>query len=357
MSVAAELADPSTPALRLAHIAQTHPEHAATIAQHPNAYPELVAWASSVRVPDAMTTPPDRAPRFARTAWAIAAGLFIVPSTVMGLWFALAPGSYYGLLGSESGQGIEFFFGSGRALINPLVGLMLLGFPAALIGAIGAPTMVRRVWAIVVWTLALILEFFPIFLGGSEILVPLAPVPLEWPLPAVIIIGFVSSVLLLTAWILSWPLGGRAFFVVAIFFVTTAAAVLLAPGYYGGVIGTLAIIFVRLIVPVGIILLAPRLSASGRRRTTAAAPASVVQGEVPRNNTMAILSLVFAFFVSILAVVFGHVALGQIRRTGESGRGMAIAGLVLGYIGIAVTVIGVIIWAVMFGTLMSYRGY
>ncbi|WP_280763349.1 DUF4190 domain-containing protein [Prescottella agglutinans] len=33
-------------------------------------------------------------------------------------------------------------------------------------------------------------------------------------------------------------------------------------------------------------------------------------------------------------LVFGHIALSQIRRTGESGRGMAIAGLVLGYISI-----------------------
>jgi len=39
---------------------------------------------------------------------------------------------------------------------------------------------------------------------------------------------------------------------------------------------------------------------------------------------------------SILAVIFGHVALGQIKRTGQSGQGMAVAGLVLGYIGIAV---------------------
>ena len=38
---------------------------------------------------------------------------------------------------------------------------------------------------------------------------------------------------------------------------------------------------------------------------------------------------------SILAVIFGHVALSQIDKRGEDGRGMAIAGLVLGYIGLA----------------------
>jgi hypothetical protein len=38
---------------------------------------------------------------------------------------------------------------------------------------------------------------------------------------------------------------------------------------------------------------------------------------------------------SILAVVFGHIALQQIRRSGQTGRGLAIAGLVLGYLGVA----------------------
>ncbi len=53
-----------------------------------------------------------------------------------------------------------------------------------------------------------------------------------------------------------------------------------------------------------------------------------------RTNVFAILALVFGILGGLLALVFGHIALSQIRRTGESGRGMAIAGLVLGYISI-----------------------
>jgi hypothetical protein len=37
----------------------------------------------------------------------------------------------------------------------------------------------------------------------------------------------------------------------------------------------------------------------------------------------------------LVAVVCGHVARGQIRRTGEAGDGVAIAGLILGYLGLA----------------------
>jgi hypothetical protein len=43
-----ELYDASTSAARLAEIAAAHPEFAASIATHPNAYPELQAWAASV---------------------------------------------------------------------------------------------------------------------------------------------------------------------------------------------------------------------------------------------------------------------------------------------------------------------
>ncbi|WP_246097917.1 DUF4190 domain-containing protein [Rhodococcus spelaei] len=52
-------------------------------------------------------------------------------------------------------------------------------------------------------------------------------------------------------------------------------------------------------------------------------------------NVFAILALVFGFLGGVLAIIFGHIALSQIKRTGESGRGLAIAGLVLGYFFVA----------------------
>ncbi|MGI8779713.1 MAG: DUF1707 and DUF4190 domain-containing protein [Solirubrobacteraceae bacterium] len=51
-----------------------------------------------------------------------------------------------------------------------------------------------------------------------------------------------------------------------------------------------------------------------------------------------VLGVVWMWWLgSVLALVFGHVALKQIARTGgaQGGRGMAIAGLVLGYLGVA----------------------
>lgn len=71
-------------------------------------------------------------------------------------------------------------------------------------------------------------------------------------------------------------------------------------------------------------------------------------GYPQRTNTLAILALVFAFLFWPAAIVFGHVARGQIRRTHESGSGLALAGLIISYIFLAMTVlvvIGVIIAA------------
>jgi hypothetical protein len=62
-------------------------------------------------------------------------------------------------------------------------------------------------------------------------------------------------------------------------------------------------------------------------------------------NTLATLALVFGLVCGLAAIPLGHIALVQIRRTGESGRGMAIAGLVLGYAWIGLIVLYAIIVA------------
>ena len=63
---------------------------------------------------------------------------------------------------------------------------------------------------------------------------------------------------------------------------------------------------------------------------------------------LAILSLVFSilwmfWLGSIAAVVLGHLALNQINRNPQQGgRGVAIAGLVIGYLGIALLILGIV---------------
>ncbi|WP_311921919.1 DUF4190 domain-containing protein [Microbispora sp. H10836] len=68
---------------------------------------------------------------------------------------------------------------------------------------------------------------------------------------------------------------------------------------------------------------------------------------------MGIVGLLLCGFTAILGVIFGHVSLSQIKRTNEEGRGMAIAGLVLSYVGLAGWIIFAVIWLGVFAAAVS----
>lgn len=74
---------------------------------------------------------------------------------------------------------------------------------------------------------------------------------------------------------------------------------------------------------------------------------------VAQTNSMAIAALVSSLVMSPLGVVFGHISLSQIRRTGEQGKGLAIAGLVIGYLGSALMLFYLIATLVFIGWLKS----
>jgi hypothetical protein len=62
----------------------------------------------------------------------------------------------------------------------------------------------------------------------------------------------------------------------------------------------------------------------------------------PKTNSRAVASMIcgvaefFTFgLTSIPAVILGHIARGEIRRTGEAGDGLAVTGLILGWLAIS----------------------
>ena len=62
-------------------------------------------------------------------------------------------------------------------------------------------------------------------------------------------------------------------------------------------------------------------------------PSAVQWAPLPsaRTNGLAVMSLVSVFIFGPLAVILGHMARHQIRRTGESGAGIALGALIIGY--------------------------
>ncbi|WP_158864254.1 DUF4190 domain-containing protein [Leifsonia sp. AG29] len=78
----------------------------------------------------------------------------------------------------------------------------------------------------------------------------------------------------------------------------------------------------------------------------------------PGYNALAIVGFILAFFVNIVGIILGFVALGQIKRTGEQGRGLAIAAVVIGFAEIALGILLAIVFSVIFGAAVShYRTY
>ncbi|MGO3146122.1 MAG: DUF4190 domain-containing protein [Leucobacter sp.] len=76
----------------------------------------------------------------------------------------------------------------------------------------------------------------------------------------------------------------------------------------------------------------------------------------PPTNVFAIIALIGAFFFSLVGIIFGHIALSQIKRTGESGRGLALAGTIVGYVRLLLDALAVILFFVfagVFGSLIA----
>ena len=73
----------------------------------------------------------------------------------------------------------------------------------------------------------------------------------------------------------------------------------------------------------------------------------------PKTNGLAVAALVSSFFFwlygvgAVLAIVFGFIARSQIKRSQgtQRGEGMALAGIIIGFVGIAIAIVGIILIA------------
>lgn len=64
----------------------------------------------------------------------------------------------------------------------------------------------------------------------------------------------------------------------------------------------------------------------------------------PKTNVLAIVSLVIAILqFNIIAIILGAIALNQIKKTGENGRGLAIAGIIIGALSVLFWIIFTIV--------------
>ena len=70
-----------------------------------------------------------------------------------------------------------------------------------------------------------------------------------------------------------------------------------------------------------------------------------INGLAAASLACGLAQFVFGPVVAVPAIVFGHVARHQIKRTGEQGAGLALAGLILGW---ATVILGIILLLIAF---------
>ena len=179
-----------------------------------------------------------------------------------------------------------------------------------------------------------------------------------------------APVVLFVSWAVARPFRGPGYFALLIGVVLTVLtfAIGLIPfvqyNYWLSPLLSLMVDVIATVVTV-VIAMAFEKPRYGAVPTTTAPAFAPVQPGYPvygaRTNTLAVVSLVFGIVGGgLVAVILGHIARSQIRRTGESGSGMATAGLILGYFWLAVFVIyiayALIGLVVLYSALGSY-GY
>lgn len=78
------------------------------------------------------------------------------------------------------------------------------------------------------------------------------------------------------------------------------------------------------------------------------APPAGAYAPAPKWNVLSIVSLVTSVIgFHLVGIITGHIALSQIKKTGEQGNVLAIIGLIVGYLGFVVVVIAIIFWIVV----------
>jgi hypothetical protein len=72
-------------------------------------------------------------------------------------------------------------------------------------------------------------------------------------------------------------------------------------------------------------------------------------------NVLAIISLIASCVgFTVPGIIMGHIALHQIRLTGEGGHGLALAGLIVGYVLFAIALILTVLYVLLFIGLLAW---
>ncbi len=81
----------------------------------------------------------------------------------------------------------------------------------------------------------------------------------------------------------------------------------------------------------------------------------------PPTNTLAIIGFILSLLgFNVISLIVCYIALGQIKRTGEGGKGFAFAGVIISWVAIGILLLMVVLWIVVVMIAVganTYNGY
>jgi len=113
----------------------------------------------------------------------------------------------------------------------------------------------------------------------------------------------------------------------------------------------------------------PAAPAAPAQQAAPAQPAYPAYGQptagyhAPPTNTMAVVAMVLSLaglltgITAIIGAILGHVSLGQIKRTGEGGRGFALTAIIAGWVITGIGIIIIIAVVAFYAWLFTTYGY
>lgn len=362
------LHDPATTSTALASIAAAHPEFAPQIAAHQNAYPQLIAWANAVSVPAApqMPTPVahpspsnDRTEGTAQAFSVLGRRLWMVSGALIAL------GAIAWVFLFDMFEVLMYTSGDTVWSVVSLIGIGITGLLPIVAAGVSGRTGGRKVGGILtaaagfVWLMLLI---FPAVMsyGIYGSMVSFLPFPGTRFGVFGLVYSLIWMALLFVSWALTWPVRGVGYLGMIPLFIASAGGAFTMGMFYGGPGDIVISLITAIVLPAVAVMMALMLTRSKNRKPLPTPRPATVGGVgvvSSHTNTMAVLSLVFAFVFALLGVIFGHIALSQIRQTGEQGRGLAIAGVTIGYVALGLGLVLVIGQFALYASLMSGYGY
>ncbi|WP_127794470.1 DUF4190 domain-containing protein [Agromyces sp. LHK192] len=149
-------------------------------------------------------------------------------------------------------------------------------------------------------------------------------------------------------------LGVGSWFIAPLVWIDATPHFAMDPSSYGAVVVTLFVLeTVSAVIWWGLAIAGFIAAIVMKKREPVVTAADAGGSQAGRTNGVALASIIVVWFSSIVGLILGHVALGQLNRNGGEGRGMALTAVIVGWIATAIGLVGAVLLIIQYSMLVG----